>query len=258
MDTAVVEPTNTSVPEANDTIEDVKPDYSSHPGAANPDAKVLSTKVFLFGVNDLSQKDVETFVLSCFNKPFAMEWVNDESVNIVYDTASDAQKFLDRSQVVPEEGLKPTDLRATKAHPEKPVHFFVRMATSEDKKPENAKELSRYYKEHGAPDPKENRIRFGSSRSAPLKFGVEKDLFAGKSRKGSRKRVAEDDLFPKLAQDDLFPNKVKKNSRRKNRNRRKDIKRGIDAEAKMEDSETTTSSTAPPPEETSIYSRMDY
>lgn len=100
--------------------------------------------------------------------PLRIEWIDDTSANIVYDTAATASMALFHFSLSPayDEPYSPLQLRAAKkfsSHPESSLH--VRIALITDQKRPRAYEASRFYMMHPEYDPREQRRRDRSSRS---------------------------------------------------------------------------------------------
>lgn len=226
-------------------------------------SSVRENAIFLSGVDDFSAKDVEAFVLSFYKKPFCMEWVDDTSLNVVYDDPEDAFQCLvaitSEEEFSKSERIEPTQLRQTKADPSRGINLQARFATLSDKKVQKSRERSRYYLLNGEPTRKEDIVRFGSERSGALKYGTsDQDLLGGGRKRGGK---GGSDLFPtKLSKNkairanddlvlkerakepDLFAHKLgNSRSRNRRRNRR-------DRQNKK--------SASPPP--STVYSNMNY
>lgn len=218
---------------------------------------VRENSIFLSGVDELSAKDIENFVLAFYAKPFYMEWIDDTSLNVVYDDAEDAFQCLvaitSEEEFSKSERIEPTQLRSTKPDPKRGFSLKARFSMTTDKKAEKSRERSRYYLMNGEPTRKEDIVRFGSNRSGAYKYGTrDQDLLGGRrhgNRHGSElfpsklknKAISANDaqvLKERAKEPDLFAHKVGS----KSRNRRKRIDR------KKKSS---------PPAST-VYSNMDY
>ncbi|KAF7193572.1 hypothetical protein HII31_05147 [Pseudocercospora fuligena] len=144
-----------------------------------PPAEIAATKVHIQGLAELTTQDIENFARDHYDSELfrKVEWVDDNSANLIYDTAEAAKEAL---QILSREQIEdPLDLRAAKAlstHPH--VELFVRQAVVTDQKErESIKKRA----------PPRSPARKGSYHS-------EEDLFAGK-RDGRRPRREEEDLF---------------------------------------------------------------
>ncbi|MCJ1470397.1 hypothetical protein MMC07_009042, partial [Pseudocyphellaria aurata] len=127
-------------------------------------------KVHIRGVDDLTTADIKAFSAEHFptDSPLHIEWIDDTSANIVYDTAAIASMALNCFTLSPPFDMpySPLQLRAAKtfsSHPESSLH--VRIALFTDQKRPRAYEASRFYMMHPEYDPREQRRRDRSSRS---------------------------------------------------------------------------------------------
>lgn len=135
---------------------------------------IIPDKIHIRGVDDLTTEDIIAFSAEHFQPeaPKRIEWIDDTSANIVFDTpatTSDAlnQLSLDLSTNT---SLPPTQLRAAKAFSNYPEsRLEIRIAFSTDQKKPRAHEASRFYMMHPEHDPREKRRRDPSSRSHEYK-----------------------------------------------------------------------------------------
>jgi len=119
----------------------------------------VPNKVHIRGVDSLNTFHIKQFAakhypLELFHK---IEWINDTSVNIAYDTERAAEEALVAFSV--EEGYEPLTLRQAKplsAHPD--VVLEVRQTVESDVKDPNAREKSKFYLNNPQWDP-DNRNR---------------------------------------------------------------------------------------------------
>ncbi|PRT53392.1 Uncharacterized protein C16C4.16c [Wickerhamiella sorbophila] len=242
-------------PQADDLAGDIEVDSEMQ---VEGGAEVRENSIFLSGVDDFSAKDVENFVLSFYKKPFYMEWVDDSSLNVVYDDAEDAFQCLvaltSEEEFSKSERIEPTQLRLTKPDPKCGVSLKARFSMSTDKKVQKARERSRFYLMNGEPTRKEDIVRFGSNRSGAYKYGTRDQDLLGGDRHGHRhgselfpsklknKAISANDsqvLKERAKEPDLFAHKI--GSRSRNRRKRNDRKK------------KPSSPGAP-----SVYSNMDY
>lgn len=121
-------------------------------------------------MDDLTTEDIKAFSAEHFPSvsPLRIEWIDDTSANIVYDTASTASMALNHFSLSPTYDIphSPLQLRAAKAfslHTESSLH--VRIALFTDQKRPRAYEASRFYMMHPEYDPREQRRRDRSTRS---------------------------------------------------------------------------------------------
>lgn len=236
------------------------------------EAKIRTNALYLFGVNDLSTKDVEIYMSRLYNKPFQMEWIDDESLNIVYDDPEDAFQSLVAMTDPSEfhgESILPEQLRKARVYEKKAdVELKVRFARTNDKKQRGSRVRSRYYLLHGEPTVNDYLVRFGTKRSkAPMLYGTNGVEIVEKRKH----RPQGEDLFPEKAQkvnlddidDDLFPLKAKARgptkSQRRRRDRRKrrqpDLFANKVTKQGQSDSGVKKANDAP---NNSVYQQMDY
>ena len=102
-------------------------------------AEIAATKVHIEGLVDMNTQDVENFARDHFpSEAFRrVEWVNDYSANLIYDTPEAAKEAL-RTLAV-SEVEDPLELRPAKAsitHPQ--VELSIRQAVVTDQKVKNA------------------------------------------------------------------------------------------------------------------------
>ncbi|KAK5110748.1 hypothetical protein LTR62_005625 [Meristemomyces frigidus] len=122
-------------------------------------------KVHVRGVDSLSTRDVENFANEHYSDDLfkRVEWVDDTSANLVYDTDVAAAEALIAFSA--EERADPMDLRPAKrltTHPS--VELFVRQAVEADVKIKNAHVRSTYYL-HNSEDPENpHGNRFGKRK----------------------------------------------------------------------------------------------
>lgn len=121
-------------------------------------------------MDDLTTEDIKAFSAEHFpsESPLRIEWIDDTSANIVYDTAAAASMALNDFSLSPKYDMpySPIQLRSAKifsSHPESSL--FVRIALVTDQKRPRAYEASRFYMMHPEYDPREQRRRDRSSRS---------------------------------------------------------------------------------------------
>lgn len=121
-------------------------------------------------MDDLTTEDIKAFSAEHFpsESPLRIEWIDDTSANIVYETAAAASMALNYFSLSPKYDMpySPIQLRSAKifsSHPESSLH--VRIALLTDQKRPRAYEASRFYMMHPEYDPREQRRRDRSSRS---------------------------------------------------------------------------------------------
>ncbi|EME85030.1 uncharacterized protein MYCFIDRAFT_195911 [Pseudocercospora fijiensis CIRAD86] len=119
-----------------------------------PPAEIAATKVHIQGLAELTTQDIENFARDHYDSELfrKVEWVDDNSANLIYDTAEAAKEAL---QILSQEQVgDPLDLRAAKAlstHPH--VELFVRQAVVTDQKERGAAHRSAFYLNHPEYDP---------------------------------------------------------------------------------------------------------
>lgn len=126
-------------------------------------------KVHIRGVDDLTTADIMTFTAEHFPSiaPIRIEWIDDTSANIVFESALNATEALQSFTHPSVNGtLYPLQLRAAKllsTHPDSSLQ--VRIALFTDQKRPRAYEASRFYMMHPELDPREQRRRDKSNRA---------------------------------------------------------------------------------------------
>ena len=118
------------------------------------DLNAAVPKVHVRGVNSLSTTDVEDYAREYYEADFfrKVEWIDDASANLVYDTEMAALEALQAFSA--EDRTDPLELRTAKrlsTHPE--IELFVRQAVESDVKVKNAHLHSRYYLDNPEYDP---------------------------------------------------------------------------------------------------------
>lgn len=126
-------------------------------------------KVHIRGVDDLTTEGIMTFTAEHYPSfaPIRIEWIDDTSANIVFETAVNATEALQSFTHPSVSGtLYPLQLRAAKqlsTHPDSSLQ--VRIALLTDQKRPRAYEASRFYMMHPELDPREQRRRDKSNRT---------------------------------------------------------------------------------------------
>lgn len=124
-------------------------------------------KVHVRGLDNLTTKDVRAFALDYFDavKPSHIEWIDDTSANIVYETPEVAQKALvafaavEVANVAQIPALQSIPAKAFPLHPQ--TNLEVRLAVVGDRKQAGARDRSRFYLFNPEYDPAERRKRAG-------------------------------------------------------------------------------------------------
>ncbi|MCJ1367160.1 hypothetical protein MMC16_006292 [Acarospora aff. strigata] len=127
--------------------------------------QLVPHKVHLRGVDDLKTSDIRNFAVQHFpsDPPTRVEWIDDTSANLVYNTPASAlealAKFSSTSgfdpSVLPSVQLRPA--RSFTSHPDAALQ--VRIAMFSDQKKPRAYEASRFYLMHPELDPRERKRR---------------------------------------------------------------------------------------------------
>ena len=133
-------------------------------------------KIHIRGVDDLTTEDIMAFVAEhfSFEAPTRIEWIDDTSANIVFDTPATASKALDQLSNIASSELSSVSafqLRPAKTFIEHPESLLqIRVALFSDRKRPRAYEASRFYMMHPEHDPREQRRRDGSSRDGSYEY----------------------------------------------------------------------------------------
>ncbi|KAK0924833.1 hypothetical protein LTR91_008134 [Friedmanniomyces endolithicus] len=118
------------------------------------DVHALVAKVHVRGVNSFGPQDAENYAREHYSDELfsRVEWVDDTSINLVYDTDLAAEEALLAFSA--EEVMDPLEFRPAKrltTHPD--VALFVRRATVSDVKVRGAHKHSRFYLDNPKYDP---------------------------------------------------------------------------------------------------------
>lgn len=140
----------------NETMNGVQAETETEDGEVSQ-AEIAATKVHIEGLAEMNTQDVENFARDHFPSDAfrRVEWVNDYSANLVYDTpeaAADALRTLAAAQV--EDPLELRPAKASITHPQ--ADLSIRQAVVTDQKVKNAAVQSAFYLMHPEYDP-ENR-----------------------------------------------------------------------------------------------------
>ncbi|KAG0646801.1 Nuclear cap-binding subunit 3 [Hyphodiscus hymeniophilus] len=138
------------------------PNDSSAPDALQP----TPTKIHLRGVDNLTTNDIKSFASEYFStsKP-TVEWIDDTSANLVYETPELAQEALIAFAAVEIADVSQLPVLQTLPAKSFPLHpqtnLEVRIAIVGDRKQPGARERSRFYLFNPEYDPAERRKRAG-------------------------------------------------------------------------------------------------
>ena len=133
---------------------------SSKPLDLEP-SKVVSNKIHVRGVDDLTTTDVLNYIESyqpSIEPLPQVEWIDDTSANIMFEVAEVAETVLRTLSEDSSAQLSRFQLRNAKiclAHPE--INLQVRIAVLTDRKQPRAYESSRFYMMHPEHDPRQRR-----------------------------------------------------------------------------------------------------
>jgi len=123
-------------------------------------------KIHIRGVDDLTTNDIKTFSAEHYphHPPIQVEWIDDTSLNIVFDDSVTAHSALESFTLYSHDSgisaLPSLQLREAKTlstHPESRLQ--IRTALLTDQKRPRAYEASRFYMMHPEHDPREQRRR---------------------------------------------------------------------------------------------------
>ncbi|KAL1304834.1 hypothetical protein AAFC00_003761 [Neodothiora populina] len=144
-------------PPQNTSIDDEMP-------VEEDKSRPVPTKVNVRGLDNFTTQDIRQFASEHYSTAELqqrVEWIDDTSANIVYNTEAAAEEalraFSDLSESIPEQ-LSPLQSRKAKSlstHPE--TELEVRLATVGDVKAPRAHERSRFYLMNPDHDPRERR-----------------------------------------------------------------------------------------------------
>lgn len=126
------------------------------------DGTATAHKVHIRGLDDLTTADIKAFSSEHFpsHLPVRVEWIDDTSANIVFETPAIGMLALEQLSVAESSSLPALQLRPAKpllARPE--VSLQVRCAVATDQKQARAHESSRFYLLYPEHDPREQRRR---------------------------------------------------------------------------------------------------
>ena len=134
---------------------------TTHTSVADPE-NTTPHKVHIRGVDDLTTNNIKAFSTENFPSasPTRIEWIDDTSANIVYNTPSTGLTALEQLSLASSSNLQLTDLRQAKPFTMHPgAALQVRIALASDQKRPRAHEASRFYMMHPEYDPREQRRR---------------------------------------------------------------------------------------------------
>ena len=167
--------------------------------------QTIPHKIHIRGVDDLTTEDIKAFSTQHYpsDPPTRIEWIDDTSANIVYDTPATAFKALTQFTLESSgdvSSIPILQLRAAKSfstHPESSLQ--VRTALISDQKRPRAYEASRFYMMHPEYDPRERRRRERSSHDG---HGDYRRRRYGKEEQRRRKKADDSRGFDASMYDD--------------------------------------------------------
>ena len=137
---------------------------NGHVEAEDDKSRVVPTKVNIRGLDNFNTQDIKQFAgehYSTEQLQQRIEWVDDASANVVYNTeeaaAAALKAFTDLSESIPEQlsGLQSRKAKPHSGYPD--TYLQVRLATAGDVKAPHAHERSRFYLMNPEHDPRERR-----------------------------------------------------------------------------------------------------
>lgn len=194
-------------------------------------SQVRPEAVHIRGVDNLSTDDIRSYATSLFPSfEFKIEWIDDTSLNLAYDTADIATSALQTLSSPHIEELPPTTLRPAKhLTTEKSIDGLkLRIAFIGDKKERGARDRSRWYLFNPHPaEQYERRYKSTSTLSNDRRDSRRRgdrryDPYPRRQRSRSRSPALNYDESPRNEGVELFPSKLdklKQNGRSNNRSR---------------------------------------
>lgn len=150
---------------------EVAPDATGPNETPSEDAlQPCPQKVHLRGLDDLTTKDIKLFAAEHFSnhEPTNIEWIDDTSANLVYETediARDALIAFASTEITDPSQIPTLQSLPAKSHTLRPeTRLEVRMAVQGDRKQAGARERSRFYLFNPEFDPAERRKRNGGNK----------------------------------------------------------------------------------------------
>ncbi|PFH60852.1 hypothetical protein XA68_10209 [Ophiocordyceps unilateralis] len=138
-------------------------------GFSNESQTIDPTKIHIRGLDSLHTKDLKAYVRTHFRAVDEVDWIDDTSANLVFDSASTAREAIAALSSI--ELADTTALAIGESLPAKPldgrpeISLQVRFALGSDKKQAGAALRSRYYLLHPEHDPEQRRRRRQDTRS---------------------------------------------------------------------------------------------
>ena len=139
------------------------------------DISPLPHKVYIRGLDDLTTSDVTHFSLEHHpeDAPTRVEWIDDTSANIVFESPAIAMRALGSftrvdDDHVPADNMQLRPARNLSTHPA--LSLQVRTSIFTDRKRPRAYEASRFYMMHPEHDPRESRRRDASHTNSSYRL----------------------------------------------------------------------------------------
>ncbi|KAK1594064.1 uncharacterized protein LY79DRAFT_513427 [Colletotrichum navitas] len=166
---------------------------------------LVSNKVHIRGLETLTTDDIKTYVKDHYGPMNRVEWIDDESANLVFgseSSAQDALKALSAIEIADVTQLPINETIPAKAVAFKPdVNLQVRFAMISDKKAPGAAQRSRFYLFHPEFDPEERMRGDGSRNRYRDRSGDDHYRRNGRGR-GRRDRESSVEVFHASMYDD--------------------------------------------------------
>ncbi|KAH9222771.1 hypothetical protein DL95DRAFT_518322 [Leptodontidium sp. 2 PMI_412] len=147
-------------------LQEPQPILNTPNDTTDSDAHELAPhKVHLRGLDNLTTKDIRAFASEYYedHRPVHVEWIDDTSANIIYETADIAKAALVAFSAVEITDVSQIPLLQTISAKTFPLHpdtrLEVRLAVIGDRKQAGARERSRFYLFNPEHDPAERRKR---------------------------------------------------------------------------------------------------
>ncbi|OLN97517.1 Uncharacterized protein C16C4.16c [Colletotrichum chlorophyti] len=127
---------------------------------------LVPNKIHIRGLDTLTTDDIKKYVRDHYGPADRVEWIDDESANLIFGSSSTAQeaiKALSAIEIADATQLPPQETIPAKPIASKPeINLQVRFAVLSDKKAPGAASRSRFYLFHPEFDPEERRRREGT------------------------------------------------------------------------------------------------
>ncbi|WYZ46474.1 hypothetical protein EsH8_IX_000699 [Colletotrichum jinshuiense] len=147
---------------------------------------LISNKINMRGLDTLTTDDIKTFVRDHYGPTDRVEWIDDESANLVFGSESLAQealKALSAVEIADVTQLPVLETIPAKAFAAKPeANLQIRFAVLSDKKVPGAASRSRFYLFHPEFDPEERRRREGTRGKYRNREGDDRPSRSGRAR----------------------------------------------------------------------------